>query len=174
MWYSGAGGGGNWFMKKNRKQKISWHCLFNFLSQQLKMEKRMCVTWHVFLSLVDLFRGRELSVCTFTSIVLDRTKKKMWPFTLWNFAQCEFFHIQRRDEDFSQQTPTKSGGYGLAPSTHIPGVPQWLSPRWNWDSPPPIPQANVLPPGPKGGEGYTLACKWGGGGVPIRTTGEKA
>ncbi len=36
--------------------------------------------------------------------------------------------------------------------------------------PPPLPQVSVLP-GIKGG---TLVCGGGGGGVPIRTTGEKA
>jgi hypothetical protein len=32
---------------------------------------------------------------------------------------------------------------------------------------------SVWPPGTKGGGGDTLACVWGGGGVQIRTTGEK-
>ncbi len=51
-------------------------------------------------------------------------------------------------------------------------VPQCMSPRPNWDSPTPSPPSVVCspPPEPKGG---TLACGWGGGGVPIRTTGEK-
>jgi hypothetical protein len=37
----------------------------------------------------------------------------------------------------------------------IPRVPQCLSPRLNWDSPPPLPQASVLPPRAKKGEGST-------------------
>ncbi len=41
--------------------------------------------------------------------------------------------------------------------------------------PPPLGEASVQPPPPpwiKGGD--TLARGWGGGGIPIRTTGEKA
>ncbi len=64
-------------------------------------------------------------------------------------------------------------------SPYIPRVTQCLSvpSRWNWDPPPPLPQASVpSPPAPrtKGGRGYTLACMWGVGGVPHLTTGEKA
>jgi hypothetical protein len=53
-------------------------------------------------------------------------------------------------------------------------VPQCLSPRRNWDSPP-RPQANVShplePPGTRGG-GHTRLWVRGWGGVPIQTTGE--
>jgi hypothetical protein len=49
-----------------------------------------------------------------------------------------------------------------------------MSPRRNWDSRTPLPQASVPPlPGTKGGGG-TLAKRVRGGGVPIPTTGEKA
>ncbi len=40
-------------------------------------------------------------------------------------------------------------------STFIPRIPQCLSPRLNWDPPTPLPQANVLPPGTKGGRVHT-------------------
>jgi hypothetical protein len=54
-----------------------------------------------------------------------------------------------------------------AQSTYIPRVPQCLSTRPNWDPPAPSPASECVPiPGTKGG-GNTLACKWGGGGVPI-------
>jgi hypothetical protein len=62
--------------------------LLNFLSQQLKMEERFCVTVHVpILFTVDLFKVRELSVCTLyivhcKSTVQNRTKNKMCLFTL--------------------------------------------------------------------------------------------
>jgi hypothetical protein len=36
-------------------------------------------------------------------------------------------------------------------STNIPRVPQYLSPRPNWDPPPPLPHAGVFPPEPKWG-----------------------
>ncbi len=54
---------------------------------------------------------------------------------------------------------------------------QCLSPRRNWDPPPSLPPASVYtpPPSPEPKEGGgTLACGRGGGGAPIRTTGEKA
>ncbi len=40
----------------------------------------------------------------------------------------------------------------------VPRVQQCLSPRWNWDPPPPLPKTNVYPPPPrtKGG-GNALA-----------------
>ncbi len=47
--------------------------------------------------------------------------------------------------------------------TYISRVPQCLSPRPNWDPPPPLPPASVSPL-ESGGE--TLACGWGGGGGP--------
>ncbi len=50
-------------------------------------------------------------------------------------------------------------------------VPQFQSPRQNWDPPSPFPLASVSAPEPKGG--HCLASGWGGGGVPIRTTSEK-
>jgi hypothetical protein len=45
---------------------------------------------------------------------------------------------------------------------------------WIGTPPPPLPQACAphLPGTTEGGR-YKLACVWGGGGVPIRTTGEK-
>ncbi len=54
-------------------------------------------------------------------------------------------------------------------STIIPRVPQCLSPCEKWD---PLSRKRFPPPEPKGGGG-TLVCGWVGGGVPIRTTGEK-
>ncbi len=45
--------------------------------------------------------------------------------------------------------------------TYIPRVPKCLSPRPNWDPPPPDPQASVFPPEPNKG-GHTR--EWGGGG----------
>ncbi len=47
-----------------------------------------------------------------------------------------------------------------------------MSPRRNWDSPNPSPAREFALPHEPGGD--TLACGWGGGGVPIPTTGEKA
>ncbi len=44
----------------------------------------------------------------------------------------------------------------------IPRVPLCLSPHPNWVRPPPLPQASVPPPEPKGG-GATHAFGWGGG-----------
>jgi hypothetical protein len=46
-----------------------------------------------------------------------------------------------------------------AQSTYIPGVPQCLSPSWNWDPPPPLPLPSVIPPG---------TLRGGGGGVQTR------
>jgi hypothetical protein len=62
-------------------------------------------------------------------------------------------------------------------STHIPRVPQCLSPRIG--TPPLLPQVSVsLPPPPKpsrdSGAHSPLGEGVGGGGVPSRTTGEKA
>ncbi len=52
-----------------------------------------------------------------------------------------------------------------------PTVPQYLTPRRNWDPHHPLsPQTSVSPQEPTRGD--TLAVE--GGGVPIRTTGEKA
>jgi hypothetical protein len=59
---------------------------------------------------------------------------------------------------------------------HYPKNTTVSVPRWNWNPPPPLPLASVpfsSPRNQKGG-GYTLACVSEGGGVPIRTTGEKA
>ncbi len=51
--------------------------------------------------------------------------------------------------------------------------PKCMSPRRNWDSPnPSLASEFALPP--DRGEGATLTCGWGVGGVPIPTTGEKA
>jgi hypothetical protein len=53
-------------------------------------------------------------------------------------------------------------------------VSQCLSPLQNWD-PHPLFRKRVCPPSGIKGGWDTLACVWGGGGgVPIRTTGEKA
>ncbi len=54
--------------------------------------------------------------------------------------------------------------FNLSPLTQryvymISRVSQCLSPRPNWDPPPPLPQASVSALGPKGD---TLACGWGG------------
>jgi hypothetical protein len=46
--------------------------------------------------------------------------------------------------------------------------------RRNWDSPNPSLASECAPPPRTGGEGGTLACGWGVGGVLIPTTGEKA
>jgi hypothetical protein len=53
---------------------------------------------------------------------------------------------------------------------------QCPSPLRNWDPPPPLQQASLsLLPEPKRVRAQSLAAKGvGGGGVPIRTTGEKA
>ncbi len=56
--------------------------------------------------------------------------------------------------------------------TYLWLVPRSLSPRSNWDSPPPTPSpASVFVPlqNHRGG-GDTLACGWGGERIPIRTT----
>jgi hypothetical protein len=58
-------------------------------------------------------------------------------------------------------------------STYIPRVPHCLSPRWNWDPPPPLPQASVLPSGAKGGRVHAR-LRESGGGVLFRTTDENA
>ncbi len=60
---------------------------------------------------------------------------------------------------------------GLAQSTYVPRVPQCLSPRRNWDSPTPLPLANVSAPPPRPPTGnkeweFISEC----GAVPIRTT----
>jgi hypothetical protein len=52
----------------------------------------------------------------------------------------------------------------LPQSTFTPRVQQCLSPRPNWDPPPPLPQASVFPSGTKGGKGRPVGE---GGGVPI-------
>ncbi len=49
-----------------------------------------------------------------------------------------------------------------------------MSPRWNWDPPSPLSRKRVCPSTGTRGGGGTLACGWGGGGVPIPTIGEKA
>jgi hypothetical protein len=60
---------------------------------------------------------------------------------------------------------------------YIPRVPHALSiSSSELGLPHPLSRKRVClpPPGTKEGVGYTLACMLGGGGVPIRTTGEKA
>ncbi len=51
-------------------------------------------------------------------------------------------------------------------------VPQCKYPRRNWDSPTPSLASECAPPPGTKGVGR-LSCGWGGGGVPIPTTGEK-
>ncbi len=58
-----------------------------------------------------------------------------------------------------------------------PRPPQWpqcMSPRRNWDPPPPLLCKRVCPSPRNQRGGGRLACGWGGGGVPIPTTNEKA
>ncbi len=44
--------------------------------------------------------------------------------------------------------------------TYIYRAPQCMSPRWNWDSPPPIATSEYSqPPGPKGGGAHSPAAK---------------
>jgi hypothetical protein len=69
------------------------------------------------------------------------------------------------NEISTDQLGNRAGGESGAQCTYIPKVPQCLSPRWNWDPPPPLPQVSVPPP---------PGTKVRGWGVPIRTTGEKA
>ncbi len=52
-------------------------------------------------------------------------------------------------------------------------APQCMFPRWNWDPLTPSSASEHAPP-PETKGGHTIACGWGGGGVPIPTTGEKA
>ncbi len=60
--------------------------------------------------------------------------------------------------------------------TNISRVPECLSPRPNWDSPPPLLLASVPPLGTRGGGGvHTPACGvWGSPNYDDWTTGEKA
>jgi hypothetical protein len=45
-------------------------------------------------------------------------------------------------------------------STYIYRAPQWMSPRWNWDSPTPFSRKRVCPPPvPKGGGAHSPAAK---------------
>ncbi len=45
-------------------------------------------------------------------------------------------------------------------STYIYRAPQCMSPRWNWDSPTPLPASEcALPPGPKGGGAHSPTAK---------------
>ncbi len=64
------------------------------------------------------------------------------------------------------------GRWGWTQSTYIPRVPQCLTPRRNWELPPPPPllQASAFPWNQKG----ETHSPGGSGGGPIRTTGEKA
>jgi len=58
-------------------------------------------------------------------------------------------HIKNRPHtlqcfaDFLQNVFGRFSWLAVTQSTHIPREPQCLSPRPNWDSPPPLPQANV-------------------------------
>jgi hypothetical protein len=58
-------------------------------------------------------------------------------------------HIKNRPHtlecfaDFLQNVFGRFLRLAVTQSTHIPREPQCLSPRPNWDSPPPLPQANV-------------------------------
>ncbi len=100
----------------------------------------------------------EVSMCIIASVnplwvIVSECKRIKWQLcdywsnTLfrWHFLLC--IRVQRTSRP---------------QSTDIPRVPQCLSPRPNWDPPPPLPQASVSP-GTKGGGG-TLPCEWGGGG----------
>ncbi len=49
---------------------------------------------------------------------------------------------------------------------YIPRAPQCLSPRWNWDTPPPLPQARVYPPFPPYQKGGTRSPGVRGRGSP--------
>ncbi len=51
-------------------------------------------------------------------------------------------------------------------STYIPRVQQCLSPLPNWDPPPPLPQASVSPPNPKGEVTHSPGGEEGVGGGP--------
>ncbi len=64
--------------------------------------------------------------------------------------------------------------YANPQSTNIPRVPQCLSPRANWDPPPPSPARKCArPPEPKGGRRIRLRVR-GWGLSQFGTTGEKA
>jgi hypothetical protein len=96
-------------------------------------------------------------------------KRAFWACFLKNWSLllqvnfCCFSSHYMRDGHWRQSTSDRGGFHGeYARSTYIPRVPKCLSPRPNWDPPPPLPQ-----------RGDTLSCGWGGG-VPILTTGEKA
>jgi hypothetical protein len=90
-------------------------------------------------------------------------------------------HIKNRPHtlqcfaDFLQNVFGRFLRLAVTQSTHIPREPQCLSPCPNWDSPTPSPPSECvpLPPGTIGGNTHSHACE-GGGGAPIRTTGEKA
>ncbi len=56
--------------------------------------------------------------------------------------------------------------------TYIPKITQCLSLRLNWDPPDPSPTSECVPSGTKGGGGGHKPAGEGGGGVPLRTTGE--
>jgi hypothetical protein len=84
---------------------------------------------------------------------------------VWNFRESLLRHPSFLVHDYEAFK---------ARSTYISRGPQCPSPRPNWNPPHPLPQASMFfPLGTKWG-GDTLACGWGSGGVPIRTTGEKA
>jgi hypothetical protein len=69
--------------------------------------------------------------------------------------------ILRRPVFLRRKTPK------LSPqSTYIPRVPQWLSPRWNWD-PHPLSRKRVcFPSGTKGGGGFQTRLRVRGWGSP--------
>ncbi len=82
----------------------------------------------------------------------------VWHYNKLQYAEnCSTNKFRRSQRSGCKRSSTQSA--------YIPRVPQCLSPRPNWDPPPPSDASE---------RGGTLACGWGGGGASILTTGEKA
>jgi hypothetical protein len=64
-------------------------------------------------------------------------------------------------------------GWYTAQSTYIPIVPQCMSPRPNWDLPPPLPQASVSLPRNQRGGAHSPAGEGVAGGPQFRRLEEK-
>jgi len=107
----------------------------------------------------DLNGGKESTPCP-TACPRNELQKYRWksssylPWTLLgivdevhNVDESRIYTFQHKESLISQ-------------STYIYRAPQFMSLRWNWDSPTPLAASErALPPGPKGGGAHSPAAK---------------